>query len=174
MSRTYAAALTAFSAGVAATTTIAELAGSATKKIALLRLALSATILTTAQDFDLQLILESSLSTGGTAVTATGVPFDNGANAITNPPTAILKGFTVAPVAGTLVAAMAVAKLGAVIAPAAPAAPLLFDFTNLPITLRPTLRLPTQAFALNFAGATPGAVSSISVYAWWTEDPLNS
>jgi hypothetical protein len=167
--RSYGAALTALNVGVAPTTNIAEISGSATKKIRLTRVAVSGTILTTAQDFDLQLVKESSASTGGVAVTAIDVPFDS-----VNPPgTAVVRGFTTSPVTGTVVGQIAVSKLSLVVAPAVVSS-VVWDFATLSSGNQPTLETAAEAYALTLNGATPGFASSLDIYFWWTEAPLNS
>src|SRR5579863_837392 len=91
--RTYGAALAALLPGVAPTFAIAELDGSATRKIRLLRLAVSGTEATALAVNDLRLTKLSSISTGGAATVAVNTPFDS-----LNPPaTAVFRGFTTAP-----------------------------------------------------------------------------
>src|SRR5882672_3543650 len=94
--KTYGAALTGLVPGVAATFAIAELDGSATKKITLDRIAFSGTQVVAIVIQNLRLTKLSAISTGGTATTATNVPFDS-ANAAA---TAVFRGFTVAPTGG--------------------------------------------------------------------------
>ncbi len=60
---TFGAALTALNPGTSATTTIAELLGSATKKIQLLRIAISGTALTGVDMNNVRLVQESTIST---------------------------------------------------------------------------------------------------------------
>ncbi len=170
--RTYGAALTALAPGVAATFAIAELDGSATKKIRLDRIAISGTKLTAIAVQDCRVTKLSSISTGGTATTATPVPFDSAFSAAT----AVFRGFTVAPTGGgVVIAALAVAKLALdVITTLMPMELLVFDFTNLPVGSRPTLHSAAEALAIDFNGATPAHAESLDIYAWWAEEPLNA
>ena len=91
--RTYGASLPGLLPGVAATFAIAELDGSATKKIRLLKMVVSGSELTAIAVNDLRLTKMSSISTGGTATTGVATPFDTAFPA----PTAVFRGFTVAP-----------------------------------------------------------------------------
>lgn len=169
--RTYGAALTALAPGTSATTSIAELVGSATKKIRLTRLAISGTKLTAIQVVDARIIKQSTASSGGTATTATATPF-NSDNAAA---TAVFKGYTVTPTAGTLVGPIAVAKLSLdVITTLMPIELLVFDFSTLPANSRPTLLAATETLVLDFNAATPAHAVSLDIYAYWTEEPLNA
>lgn len=177
--RTYGAALVALVPGVAATFAIAELDGSATKKIRLLRIAVAATAATGIHVQDLRLTKLSSISTGGTpTAAAANVPF---ASSVDNPPaaTAILRGFTVAPTGGgVVVGAIAASKLTldliTTLMPQ-PGPGIVWDFSDLPLSSRPTLKSAAEAFGLDYNGATPAAgAASVNIYAWWTEQPLNA
>lgn len=168
MRRSYAAALTALNAGTGATTNLAELIGSATRKVRLLKVAVSGTILTAAEDWDLQLRKQSTADTGGTPVAATAVPLDS----VNDAASAVFKGYSAAPTAGTLVGVIGVAKLPLAIAPAIVAAPIVFDFSGLPAVERPTLHGIAETLALAANGVTPAHASSVDIYAWWTEEPL--
>ncbi len=172
----YGASLAALAPGVAATFAIAELDGSATKKIRLARIAVSGTKLTAIAIQDLRLTKLSSISTGGTATTGVAVPF---ASSVDSPPaaTAVFRGFTVAPTGGgVVVGAIAIAKLDldvitTLMPPPGPG--IVFDFNSLPLSSRPTLKSAAEAFALDFNGATPAHAETLDIYAWWTEQPLN-
>jgi hypothetical protein len=119
---------------------------------------------------DLRLVKQSTASTGGTATTATNVPFDS-ANAAA---TAVFKGYTVAPTQGTILGAIAVAKLSLVLATTVTPAPIRFDFQALPAGSRPTLHTAAETLTLDLNGATPADAPSLDIYAWWTEEPLNA
>ncbi len=167
--RTYGAALTGLAPGTSATFAIAELDGSATKVIRLNRIAISGTQAAAVVVQSLRLTKLSTISTGGTATTATNTPFDS-ANLIAA--TAVFRGFTVAPTGGgTVLGVIASKRLLLDIATTLMAAPdeAIFDFTSLPYKARPTLRTAAQAFALDFNGATPAQADVLSVYAWWSE-----
>jgi len=171
--RTYGAALPALAPGTAATFAIAELDGSATKKIRLTRIEVSVTKLTAAAVQDLRLTKLSAISTGGTATTGVAVPFDSDNAAAT----AVFRGFTVAPTGGgTVIGAIATTKiLTDVITTLMGAIQVVaYDFSTLPYASRPTLHTAAQAFAIDFNGATPAHAQSMDVYAWWTEEPLNA
>ena len=172
--KTYGAALAALAPGTAATFAIAELDGSATKKITLNRIGVSATKLTAAAVQDVRLTKLSAISTGGTATTATNVPFASNYGVAA---TAVFRGFTVAPTGGgTVIGAIACEKiLTDVITTLMGAIQLVvWDFSNLPVGSRPTLLTAAEAFAVDFNGATPAHAQSMDVYAWWSESPLNS
>ena len=167
---TYGAALSALLPGTAATFAIAELDGSATKKIRLLRIAIGGTELTPLGVNDLRLTKLSSISTGGAATTATAVPF----LATLPAATAIFRGFTTAPTGGGVVlGALAVIKLVTDLVTVNPVGTITIDFSTLPLGSRPTLNNATEALALDFNGATNRAMN-LDIYAWWTEQPLNS
>jgi hypothetical protein len=169
--RTYGAALPGLLPGTAATFAIAELDGSATKKIRLLRMVVSGSELTAIAVNDLRLTKLSSISTGGTATTGVAVPFDSAFPAAS----AVFRGFTVAPTGGgVVVGAIAVQKLSLLLIATDLGMAVAFDFTNLAANQRPTLRTAAQAFALDFNGATPANAPNLDIYAWWTEEPLNS
>lgn len=169
---TYGSALVALAPGVAATFAIAELDGSATKKITLNRIAINGTKLTAVAVQDLRLTKLSAISTGGTATAGVAVPFTSNLPAAA----AAFRGFTVAPTGGgTVIGAIAASKLVLdVITTLMPMQTVLFDFTGLPVGSRPTLITAAQAFALDFNGATPAHAESLDIYVWWSESSLNS
>ena len=175
--QTYGAGVAAQAIGTSATFAIAELDGSATKKIRLLRIAISGTALTAIEIDNLRLTRLSSISTGGTPVVATAVPF---AAPESSPPaaTAVFRAFTVAPTGGgVVVGAIAVAKfttdvITTLMPPPGPG--IVFDFSFLPLSSRPTLQSASEAFALDINGATPAHADSLDIYAWWTEQPMNA
>ena len=169
--RTYGASLTGLLPGVAATFAIAELDGSATKKIALAKVVVSGSELTAIANNDLRLTMLSSISTGGTATTAVAVPFIS-----TNPAaTAVFRGFTVAPTGGgVVIGAIAVQKLSLALIATVLGPAVVFDFQFLPVGSRPTLISAAQAIGIDFNGATPANAPNLDIYAWWTEAPLNS
>jgi len=167
--RTYGAALTGLVPGVAATFAIAELDGSANKKIRLNRIAFSGTQVVAIVIQNLRLTKLSSISTGGTATIATNVPFDS-ANTVAA--TAVFRGFTVAPTGGGVVlGAIANQRYFMDIPTTLMAAPeeVVWDFTSLPFKARPTLNNAAEAFAIDINGATPAQADIFDIYAWWSE-----
>lgn len=167
--RTYGAALPGLLVGTAATFALAELDGSATKKIRLLKVIVSGSELTAIAVNDLRLTKLSSISTGGTATTGVAVPFDS-----LNPAaSAVFRGFTVAPTGGgVVVGAIAVQKISLLLIATNLGTAVEFNFERLPAASRPTLRTAAQAFGIDFNGATPANAPNLDVYAWWTEEPL--
>lgn len=162
---TYIAAFTAFSPGVAATTDILTLAGSATQTVRVLQVGLFVDTATAAAEYDVQLVRRSTAGTGGTATTVTGRPLDKNDAAAT----AVAKIYTVAPTAGTLVGLLWAKQAYVPVAPAI-AASVLFDFSALgkggkALILRGT----TDVLAVNLNGATPANALSIDGYVVWTE-----
>jgi hypothetical protein len=169
--RTYGAALTALLPGTAPTFAIAELDGSATRKIQLLRMVVSGVEATALAVNDLRLTKLSSISTGGAATVGTAVPFDSANPAAT----AVFRGFTTAPTGGgVVIGAIAVVKLPLNLATTTLPAPIVFSFEALPSSSRPTLHTAAEALALDFNGATPANAPNLDIYAWWVEVPLNA
>ncbi len=169
--RTYGASLPGLLPGTAATAAIAELDGSATKKIRLLKIVVSGSELTAIAVNDLRLTKLSSISTGGAATTATAVPFDSQFPAAT----AVFKGFTTAPTGGgVVVGAIAVQKLSLLLIATNLGTAVEFNFQFLPASARPTLHTAAEAFGVDFNLATPANAPNLDVYAWWTEEPLNA
>jgi hypothetical protein len=167
--RVYGASLPGLLPGTAATFAIAELDGSATKKIQLLKVVVSGSELTAIAVNDVRLTKLSSISTGGTATTGVAVPFISSAPAAT----AVFRGFTVAPTGGgVVVGAIAVQKLSLLLIATNLGTAVVFDFTTAPS--RPTLLTAAEAFGIDFNGATPANAPNLDIYAWWTESPLNS
>lgn len=169
--RTYGASLPGLLPGTAATFAIAELDGSATRKIVLDKIVVSGSELTAIAVNDLRLTKLSSLSTGGTATTAVAVPF-----VTTNPAaTAVFRGFTVAPTGGgVVVGAIAVQKLSLLLIATNLGTAVEFNFQLLPFGSRPTLISAAEAFGVDFNGATPANAPNLDIYAWWSEVPLIS
>ena len=169
--RTYGASLTGLLPGTAATFAIAELDGSATKKIILDKITVSGSELTAIAVNDLRLTKLSSISTGGTATTAVAVPFASNLPAAT----AVFRGFTVAPTGGgVVVGALAVQKLSLLLIATNLGTAVEFNFQLLPTGSRPTLLSAAEAFGIDFNGATPANAPNLDIYAWWTEAPINS
>lgn len=167
----YGASLPGLLPGTAATFAIAELAGSASRVIRLARVVVSGSELTAIAVNDLRLTKLSSLSTGGTATTATAVPFDS--TQLPLAASAVLRGFTVAPTGGgTVVGAIAVQKISLLLIATNLGTAIEFDFTNLPLKSRPTLRTAAQAFAVDINGATPANAPNLDIYFWWSESNL--
>jgi hypothetical protein len=168
--KSYGTGFASLNAGTAATTSIVELVGSATKKIRLLLVSVGGIEATALATNDLRLVKQSTASTGGTKTSPTPTPFDSEFPAAT----AVLNGYTVAPVQGTIVGIIAVAKLSLVLATTITAPPILFDFRGLPASQRPTLHTAAECLTVDLAGATPANAPSLDIYFWWTEQPLNS
>ena len=169
--RSYGASLPGLLPGTAATFAIAELDGSATKKIILNKIVVSGSELTAIAVNDLRVTKLSSISTGGTATTAVAVPFASNLPAAT----AIFRGFTVAPTGGgVVVGAIAVQKLSLLLIATNLGTAVEFNFQLLPMGSRPTLLSAAEAFGIDFNGATPANAPNLDIYAWWTEAPINS
>ena len=173
--RTYGASLPGLLPGTAATFAIAELDGSATKKIRLAKVVVSGSELTAIAVNDLRITMLSSISTGGTATTAVATAFDPINQTGPNAPTAVFRGFTLAPTGGgVVVGAIAVQKLSLLLIATNLGTAVEFNFQFLPLASRPTLHNATQAFGIDFNGATPANAPNLDIYAWWTEEPLNA
>jgi hypothetical protein len=169
--KTYGAALTGLLPGTAPTFAVAELDGSATRKIRLLRVVVSGIEATALAINDLRLTKLSSISTGGTATVPLPVPFDSAFP----PATAIFRGFTVAPTGGGVaLGAFASVKLTLPLVTTATPPPIIFDFATLPSGQRPTLHNAAEAIGIDLNGATPANAPNLDIYAWWTEEPLNA
>jgi len=166
----FGASLPGLLPGTAATAAIAELDGSATKKIRLAKVVVSGSELTAIAVNDLRLAKLSAISTGGTATTATNVPFASNYGVAAS---AVLKGFTVAPTGGgTVLGAIAVQKLSLLLIATNLGTAVEFNFQLLPLASRPTLLTAAEAFSIDFNGATPANAPNLDVYFWWSEEPL--
>ena len=171
----FGASLPGLLPGVAATFAIAELDGSATKKVRLAKVVVSGSELTAIAQNDLRITMMSSISTGGTATTGVATAFDPLNQTGANAPTAVFRGFTVAPTgAGVVVGAIAVQKISLVLIATALGPAVIFDFQFMPLASRPTARTAAQAFGIDFNGATPANAPNLDIYAWWTEEPINA
>jgi hypothetical protein len=169
--RTYGASLPGLLPGTAATFAIAELDGSATRKIRLLKVVVSGSELTAIAVNDLRLTKLSSISTGGAATIGVATPFDSAFPAAT----AVFRGFTTAPTGGgVVVGALAVQKLSLLLIATNLGTAVEFNFQFLPASSRPTLHTAAEAFGIDFNGATPANAPNLDIYAWWTEEPLNA
>lgn len=170
--RMYGASLPGLLPGVAPTFAIAELDGSATRKIRLAKVVVSGSELTAIAVNDLRLTKLSSISTGGVATVGVNVPFASnyGSNGVA---TAAFKGFTTAPTGGgVVVGAIAVQKLSLLLIATNLGTAVEFNFQFLPLASRPTLLTAAEAFGIDFNGATPANAPNLDVYAWWSEEPL--
>lgn len=165
--QTYGAALTALNVGTAATTDVAVLTGSATKTVRITRVAISSTEATATAFKDVVLSVRSAATTAGTSTTATIVPYDSTAAA----GTAIVRGYTVSPTAGTAVGTIAAGKLfqGITGATVTNSPMLIFDFGNRPAQAV-VLRGIAQCLALTYNGATPANAGSADIFFEWTEE----
>lgn len=139
------------------------LTGSASKTVKLRRLLISGAS-SNSTVIDVQLILRSTLNTGGTSSLPTIVAFDSN-----NPlATAVAVAYTTPPTLGTTVGVAAVAKY-TVLSTTSPQT----SVGLLPLSLSemydqfPTLNGASQEVCIN-VGAVTGAVWSISV--WWSEE----
>lgn len=167
----FGASLPGLLPGTAATFAIAELDGSATKKVRLAKIVVSGSELTAIAVNDLRLTKLSSISTGGTATAATAVPFASNYGVAA---TAAFRGFTVAPTGGgVVVGAIAVQKLSLLLIATNLGTAVEFNFQLLPLASRPTLLTAAEAFGIDFNGATPANAPNLDVYAWWSEEPLS-
>jgi hypothetical protein len=171
----YGAGFTALAVGTAATTVIAELTSPGTNEIRVQRVSISGLEATANAANHVQLIKESTNSTGGTKTAATAVPFSTFTNGIATPPaTAVFNGYTVTPTAGTLVGVIAcgVQEFGLAIPTLTVGIPLVWDFTSQ--VQVPTLNSVTEALALTLNSATPANAPALDIYVWWVEVPLFS
>lgn len=160
----YAASYKATSVGTSATTNLFTITGSATKTVRVTRLAVSGTIATTAEEWDLLIVKQSAADTGGSSTPATVVPYDSGNAA----GTATVNGYTVAPTAGAAVGALYANKLTLPISPAAATA-ITVTFGDRPAQAV-VLRGIAQVLAVTANGVTPGHASSMDFYVEWTEE----
>jgi len=163
----YRATIKNVSVGTAATTNIFTHGGSATKTIRITRIAASGTILTAAEEYDLQLVKQSTADTGGTPSTATKVPLDSDDAA--SAADVVSQAYTVAPTAGTAVGAIGSKKI---LLPIAPVETIqqIWEFGNRPGIHALVLRGVAQQVALTLNGATPGHASSWDFEVEWTEE----
>jgi hypothetical protein len=161
----YAATTAVFSPGTAATTTIAQIVGSATKTIRVTRVVLSASIATTAENYGVTLTKRSTAASGGVAVAATVCPLDSNNAA----GTAVVNSYTTTPTAGTSVGIVAGGNYFANVPPAQCGAPLIFDFGGRPSQC-PVLRGVAQSLDVTLSLATPGHAGSWQVTFEWTEE----
>jgi hypothetical protein len=166
---TYGAAFVALNPGTSATTVIAELVGSATMEIRVLRVAISGTIATTAAEFDAELIKESTASTGGTKTAATAVAFTTLNNLAA---TATFNGYTVTPTAGTLVGVIATNALFLPLTSAVGQTGIIWDFEA--AGQMPALNAANECLAITLNAATPAHAPALDIYVWWAEVPLGS
>ncbi len=158
--------------GTAPTFAIAELDGSATKKVRLAKVVVSGSELTAIAVNDLRVTMLSSLSTGGAATIATDTPFASNYGVA---PTAVFRGFTTAPTGGgVVIGAIAVQKLSLLLIATNLGTAVEFNFQFLPLGSRPTLVKATEAIGIDFNGATPANAPNLDIYAWWSEEPLNA
>lgn len=167
---TYSAIVTGL-ATAAAATDVLTIAGSASKKIKVRYVSVSASTTTTAlQDF--RLLKRSAANTGGTSSVVSSTPYDSGDAAAT----ATVTSYTANPT--TLGAAvgsgirsnrLSVGAVGAGSAASSQAA-IIWDFTaSAPAVKPPTLNSASELVAVNFNGGTiTGPAVDISIT--WTEE----
>lgn len=161
--QTFAASIDYY--GPAATPTdIVSIAGSATKVIKILRVALSSTQ-TTAGVNKWYLIKRLAANTGGTAAAATAVPLDSNNSAATATVNKITANQTVGTAVGTI---KTISGLSPAAASVAAGEVVLFDqaLTGQPIVLRGA----AEVLAVNFAGAAVPTGLSAAYNIIWTEE----
>ena len=171
----YAAAFTALNPGTAATTVIAELTSPGTMQIRVQRVSIAGLEATANAANHVQLIKESTNSTGGTKTAATATPFSSLTSGIATPAaTAVFNGYTVTPTAGTLVGVIAngVQEFGLAIPTVTVGAPLVWDFSSQ--VQAPTLNTALEAIAVTLNSATPANAPALDIYVWWVELPLGT
>jgi hypothetical protein len=158
---TYSASTAAFTPAASATD-IAEIKGSATKVIRILRVGISG-YATSAAAAPLVLAKRSTANSGGTSAALTAVPNDSRDVAAT---AALLK-YTANPTTGTLVGNVrgAMLNLGTATAPGAQLDFVFGDKNGKGIVLKDN----TETLAINLAGASYSG-NSVTVYFEWTEE----
>lgn len=166
---TYFASYKAGSIGTAATTNIITFAGSATKKVTLTRLTVSATATTAASYFDVLLNRQSAADTGGTAATTATVVKADTANAAATAVAPLF--YTAGPTAGALVGQMAAYKMFAPIT-GTPAAVSSLDLLPTMTTYGQGVVLTGTAdvLAVTVNAVTPANATSWDVTAVWCEE----
>lgn len=166
---TYSAAYLAQSAGTSATTDIFILGGSATKVVRLLQLAITITTATAGVAYDVMLVKESALPTGGTAATAATIaPWDSGFAAAT----AITRFYTATPTTGTQIGTLFTYKYFSFISPATTVLPPKDSIIWTPPVgaAAPALRGAAQCFSVTINAGTPANATSWDVSCVWTEE----
>lgn len=166
---TYFASYKGQSIGTGATTNIITVAGSATKKVTVAAIFLSATATTAASYFDVILNRQSTADTGGTAATAaTIIKADtNNASATAAAPAF----YTAGPTAGTVTGALAAYKLFAPITGTPAPVTIVNVIPNMMhygqgVVLNGT----TDILAITVNGVTPANATSWDVTIVWVEE----
>ena len=165
---TYFASYKNLSIGTGATTNILTMAGSATKKVTVTRITLSATSTTTAAYFDVLMNRQSAADTGGTATTTATIVKADTTNAAASAVAPLF--YTAGPTAGALVGQMAAVKLFAPIT-GTPALVQPVDLTNDNYYGQGiVLNGVADVLAITVNGVTPGTASSWDVTVQWQEE----
>ena len=161
---TYSAAVIAYSP-YASPQDVAGLVGSSTKRVRVLRFAVSGRA-TAANQLDVQLVKRSSADTGGTPTALTSVPHDSNDGAAT----AAAATFAAAPTAGTLVGAIRAQQINLSAAGAGGAAvPVEFDFGTVNDKAI-VLNGASEALYLNLNGAAMPAGTVLNIFVEWSEE----
>jgi hypothetical protein len=134
------------------------LQASATKLVRLTRVLVSGTA-TTATTLDVTLVRRSTLDTAGTSTSPAMVPHDS----LDSPATALVKAYTIAPTAGTLVGILRSAKLLLAVPAATGGGPqILWEFGNL-AEKQPMLRSgTTHCYAVTISAIPTGGSMDIA------------
>lgn len=144
------------------------LIGSATKTVIVKKIHISGvTLATTAGYLTINVIKNSTATTGGTSTTLVAVPLDT----TTAAATAVVKAFTAVPTDGVLIGTINSTKVFAPITATAAAlsADILFSFGDLDGSSGIVLRDATQEIALRFPVAA-GTVPTMAIMVEWTEE----
>lgn len=140
--------------------------GSSTKKVRVLRIAVSGAAATASQIIPVQIVARSTAASGGTSAAATAVPMDSSLPAATS----VVTRYTANPTVGTLVGIVDVMTVNFALATAVvQPGPVVFDFTA-----RNgggyTLNATTEALAVNLNGVTLANATTINVMVEWIEE----
>ena len=155
-------------AAVTADRAIWTLVGSATKTIIVKRIRISGvTLATTAGYLALNLVKNSTATTGGTSTTLVSVPLDTNTSAAT----AVVKAYTAVPTDGVLIGTINTSRTYAPITgtPTSISPDIIFNFGDEDGSSGIVLRDATQEIALRFPVAA-GTVPTLSIMVEWTEE----
>jgi hypothetical protein len=161
---TYSAATVAY-APYATPQDIVGILGSGTKRVRVLRFAVSGRA-TTANQLDVQLVKRSAADTSGTPTALTAVPHDSNDAAAT----ATVNTYAAAPAAGTLVGAVRAQQINLSAAGSGGAAvPVEFDFGTAN-DKAVVLNSAAEGLYLNLNGAAMPAGTVLNVFVEWSEE----